>query len=198
MAFRFHPRAITSIRGSAVQATVICLGTRALAALAVLLALARPAPAQWRLFESDFDEEKKPWVEIEAQLPSYPKQENLIGFDAGAATQHRFYIDAPSLSVGEDGVVRYTVVVKSGGGATNVSFEGMRCATQEQKLYAVGRRDGGWVRARDPRWRRIEYRELNRHHAVLYSEFLCPERHVRMMTAKQMLEALKRASAGTR
>jgi hypothetical protein len=196
--FPSHSRAITFIRGSAVQTAVIRLGARALAALAVLLVLARPAPAQWRLFESDFDEEKKPWAEIEAQLPAYPKQENLIAFDAGAATQHRFYIDTSALSVGEDGVVRYTMVVKSGGGATNVSFEGMRCATQEQKLYAVGHRDGGWARARDPRWRRIEYRELNRHHAVLYSEFLCPERHVRMVTAKQMLEALQRASAGLR
>jgi len=122
----------------------------------------------------------------------------LIAFDAGAATPHRFYIDAASLSVGEDGVVRYTLVVRSGGGATNVLFEGIRCATQEQKLYALGRPEGGWVRARESRWRRIEYRELNRHHAVLYSEFLCPERHVRMVTAKQMLETLRRASAGLR
>jgi hypothetical protein len=162
-----------------------------------LLATAVPAAAQWRLFESEFDEEKKPWAEIEAKLPVAPRPENLIPFEAGGATPHRFYIDAPSLSVGEDGVVRYTVVVKTAGGATNVSFEGIRCATREQKYYAAGRSDGRWVRARDPQWRRIEYKELNRHHGVLYADFFCPERHVRMATAKQVLEALKRQGTGS-
>jgi hypothetical protein len=169
---------------------------RVLLAAGFLLATAVPAAAQWRLFESEFDEEKKPWAEIEAKLPVAPKPENLIPFEAGGATPHRFYIDAPALSVGEDGVVRYTLVVKTAGGATNVSFEGIRCATQEQKSYAMGRGDGRWVRVRDPQWRRIEYKELNRHHGVLYADFFCPERHVRMVTAKQMLEALKRP--GTR
>jgi hypothetical protein len=164
----------------------------------MLLSGAGPAPAQWRLFDSEFDEDKKPWSEIEAQLPPPPKPENLIAFDAGGATPHRFYIDAAALSVGEDGIVRYTMVVKTAGGATNVSFEGIRCATQEQKLYAVGRGDGKWIRARDTQWRRVEYKDLNRHHGVLYSDFFCPERHVRMVTAKQILEALKRSSGGLR
>ena len=167
-------------------------------AFAMLLAGAGPAPAQWRLFEPDFDEDKKPWSEIEAQLPAPPKLENLIAFDAGGATPHRFYIDAAALSVGEDGIVRYTIVVKTAGGATNVSFEGIRCATQEQKYYAAGRSDGKWMRARDAQWRRVEYKELNRHHGVLYSDFFCPERQVRMVSAKQILEALKRSSAGLR
>ena len=168
-------------------------------AFAMLLAGgAGPAPAQWRLFDSEFDEDKKPWAEIEAKLPESPRPENLIPFEAGGATPHRFYIDAPSLSVGGDGIVRYTLVVKAAGGATNVSFEGMRCKTREQKQYAVGRGDGKWVPARDAQWRRVEYKDLNRQHGVLYSEFFCPERHVRMVTAKQILEALKRSSAGLR
>lgn len=167
-------------------------------AFAMLLAGAGPAPAQWRLFDSEFDEDRKPWSEIEAQLPPPPRPENLIAFDAGGATPHRFYIDAPSLSVGEDGIVRYTIVVKTAGGATNVSFEGIRCETREQKHYAVGRSDGKWIRARDPQWRRVEYKDLNRHHGVLYADFFCPDRHVRLVTAKQILEALKRSSAGLR
>lgn len=165
-----------------------------IAVLAALLGAAGAAPAQWRLFEPDFDEEKKPWAEIEARLPAAPKAENLLPFEGGSATRHRYYIDAPSLSVGEDGVVRYTLVIKTAGGATNVTFEGMRCENQQQKYYAVGRSDGGWTRARDPQWRRIESKELNRHHGVLYLDYFCPERHVRMVTAKQMLEALKRGS----
>jgi len=169
---------------------------RLYAAGALLLAgIAVPAAAQWRLFESEFDEEKKPWSEVEAQLPAYPKAENLLRFEGGVSTGNRFYIDAPSLSVGEDGVVRYTMLVRAAGGATNISFEGIRCETGEHKLYAVGRGDGKWVRARDPAWRGIAYRELNRPHWTLFKEFYCVDRRQPAPTAlKGILEALTRES----
>lgn len=172
---------------------------RSAAARWVLLAAAlAPATlaAQGGLFEREFDDEAKPWVEIEAQLPAYPRDGNLIAFDGGPAG-HRFQIDAPSLSVGADGVVRYTLVVRAAGGAMNVTFEGIRCATREQKLYAVGRPDGRWVRAREPAWRRIENREFNRHHAVLYSEFFCPERGS-MTSVARIVATLKREAAPLR
>lgn len=163
--------------------------------LGVLLALvaAWPAAAQWRAWESDFDEDSKRWTEIQAQMPSYPKPENLVAFDAGAANPHRYFIDAASLSVGEDGVVRYALLVRTAGGATNVSFEGIRCETREQKYYASGRPDGSWVRARDPQWRLIDFRGVNRHHGFLYREFFCADRIV-LPTARQIAEALRRAS----
>jgi hypothetical protein len=164
----------------------------------LLAATAGPACAQWRLFESEFDRQTKPWSEIEARLPGYPRADNLIPFEAGGATPHRFYIDAPSLSVGDDGVVRYTLVVKTAGGATNVFFEGIRCETREQKLYAVGHReDGKWVRAREPEWRHIEYKEWNRQHGVLYADFFCLDRR-RPRNLKQIIEALERESAALR
>ena len=171
-------------------------GARNLTALALLLAGAACSSTQFRIFGSD--EEKQPWTEIEAKLPNPPKPENLIPFEASGATPHRFYIDAPSLSVDGDGVVRYTMVVKTAGGATNVSFEGIRCETREQKYYAVGRSDGSWAPARDAQWRRVDYKDVNRHHWVLYADFFCPERHVRMATAKQILESLRRSSASLR
>jgi hypothetical protein len=124
-------------------------------------------------FDTDFDENKKEWKEIEAQIPAYPKDADLIAFDAGPATSHRFYIDAKSLSIGSDEVVRYTLVIKTAGGATNVTYEGMRCETREQKYYAVGQASGSWTRARNPQWRRIELREVNQQHSALYNDFLC-------------------------
>ena len=73
------------------------------------------AIAQWRDFEADFDEGRKAWKEIEAQIPAYPRPENLILFETAPAG-HQFYVDAPSVSVGDDGVVRYTLFVKTAGG----------------------------------------------------------------------------------
>lgn len=132
-----------------------------------------PVHAQWAGWDYDNDREIKPWSELQAKIPPYPKDADLVQFDAGAATANRFFIDPDSLSIGEDGVVRYIMVIRTGGGASNVTFEGMRCETREQKTYAVGHRDGSWARARDPQWRRIEYREINRHHGVLYRDFFC-------------------------
>jgi len=158
--------------------------------LAVLLASAAVWPAAAQLFGGDDPDEKKPWVELEAKPPAYPKDGNLLQFDAGAATPHRFFLDTESLSVGPDGVVRYTLVVKTAGGATNVSYEGIRCDTRQYKVYALGRRDGTWMETRDPQWRRIEYREVNRHHGVLYADILCRDR-IPVKNAKDALEAIR-------
>lgn len=145
-----------------------------LAAVALGAAAARAQQsANFDNFDAEFDENKKEWKEIEAQIPAYPKDANLIAFDAGPATPHHFFIDAPSLSIGSDGVVRYILVVKTAGGATNVTYEGIRCETREQKYYAVGQPTGSWTRARNPQWRPIEVREVNRQHSVLFTDYLC-------------------------
>ena len=117
---------------------------RKIAAGLVLAAFALPAPAQ-RSLDDDFDDAKKTWKEIEATMPGYPKTETLVPFNGGGASGHRFFIDEPSLSIGADGVGRYTLVVKTTGGATNVTYEGIRCEERHQKTYAVGQASGPMV-----------------------------------------------------
>lgn len=128
--------------------------------------------SNWGKFEYDFEE--KPWVELEAQLPPAPKAENLLPFFVSAATDNRFYIDGPSITRGEDGVVRYTLAIKSSAGATNISYEGMRCSSAEVKRYAFGRADGGWGKARNAKWEPISYKDVNRQHHMLHDDFFCP------------------------
>lgn len=135
-------------------------------------ALSLPAIADWDRFDADFDEPARPWQEIEAQLPPPPQAANLIPFEVGGATRNRYYIDYPSVSVGADGVVRYTVVIETGGGARNVSFEGMRCATGERKLYAFGRGDA-WSRNRNARWDIIKSRQADGYHRELFAGYFC-------------------------
>jgi hypothetical protein len=168
----------------------------ALRALAVLLAVAAaPVCAQWQQWDRDFDEDRKPWKEIEARMPAYPRPENLLPFEGGGASPHRFFIDAQSVSIGEDGVVRYTLVIRTAGGATNVSFEGMRCEERQVKYYATGRASGTWERARSSQWRRIEAREVNRHHNVLYQDYLCSGAS-RRQTAPSVKDVLQRLRYG--
>ena len=38
------------------------------------------ANAQWGIWDSEFDENQKPWKEIEAKLPAYPKDGSQMAF----------------------------------------------------------------------------------------------------------------------
>lgn len=165
-------------------------GKRA-ACLFALATLVSAASAQWREWDTEFEEAKKTWKEIQAQIPPYPREENLARVPSGSATSHQFFVDTASISVGEDGVTRYTVVVKTGGGAINALFEGMRCETRELKLYAMGRSDGSWVRARDTSWRRVVLRDLTPHHHTLYNDYFCALGY-RPTPVSQVVNALKR------
>lgn len=157
--------------------------------LALLAAFDAPAEDQWIRWGIDFEEAKKPWKEIEAKIPAYPRPENLIPFEAARASGHRFFVDAQSLSLGEDGVMRYVLVIKTAGGATNVTFEGIRCDMRQQKYYAIGQANGGWTRARDSRWRRIGGQEQSQHGA-LYDEYFCSDSN-RPATPQRAIQLLK-------
>lgn len=116
----------------------------------------------------------KDWVEGQVEPPAFPKDADLVEFHVSAGAANRFMVDASTLSVGEDGVVRYVLVVRTPGGATNVTHEGIRCKTGEYKLFASGRSDGTWARSRTSAWRPIENKPVNRHHAVLNRDLFCP------------------------
>lgn len=120
------------------------------------------------------DPDAPQWAEEVTPLPAFPSDKDLREFFVSELTAHKFLIDATSLSVGKDGVVRYTLVVRTSGGAVNISFEGMRCKTQELKIYATGRKDGTWLRARNSGWRQIQDKPINRQHAALWQDLFCP------------------------
>lgn len=161
---------------------------RAVALLAAaLLAVAGDAAALFGLG----DEDKQLPPESETALPAFPQDADLLEFYVSAVTPNRFFIDSRTLAAGADGIVRYALVILTGGGATNVTFEGMRCATGEYKIYATGRGDRSWSATRDPAWRPIENKPINRHHAALSKEFFCPLGNP-IMSAGEGLDALKR------
>ena len=131
----------------------------------------------WNQFESDFDENTKAWKEVQGQIPPYPKPENFVPISLGTTSSNRFFVDYASVTASEDGVVRYSIVVKSPAGAETISFEGMRCSTGERKLYAFGRSDGKgggeWSRNRYPKWEAIQRNSLNDFRRVLFHHYFC-------------------------
>lgn len=159
---------------------------RRLATLAAALLL--PPAAQ-----ADFDEdyESKKWQELELTLPTAPQEANLQPLEVSAATSNRFFIDTASLSVGSDGVVRYTLLIVTPQGVRNVSYEGMRCETKERRIYATGRSDGSWAKSRNNDWKRIQEEYANRYHAELYLNYFCPIGSI-VNSREEALEALRR------
>ena len=135
--------------------------------------------------------EGKPWEEQKAQMPPYPKSENLVRITVSAVTSFEFFVDTASVSVGKDGAVRYTLVARSPSGAMNVSFEGIRCDTRERKLYAFGSTGNSWIQARNADWVRIREVTANRQHAALADDYFCPGR-IPVRTTEEALDAVKR------
>lgn len=136
----------------------------------------------------EYYEEKKEWVELDVKYPDFPKAQNLIEFDVGAATSNRYYVDGTTLHIGEDGVVRYVAVVRTSGGATNVSFEGIRCSAKGRKLYALGRSDNTWGKSRVQEWQAIR---PGSYQAILFKEYFCP-RNVAIFKSEEGSDALRR------
>lgn len=156
----------------------------AIAGCALMSALAVAAD-----FE-DGDEAKK-WEEVEVHFPPAPKQQNLVGFFVSSTTDNRFWVDPTSISVGGDGVVRYTLVVLSETGVRNITFEGMRCDSRERRLYALGRSDGTWSKSRNTQWERVREGGSNRQYAALFQEYFCPG-GVIVRDAEEARDALRR------
>jgi hypothetical protein len=141
------------------------------------------------LFGNDKDDSS--WQEIAIQLPSAPDPANLVAFYVGPTTTQSFSIDAKSVTVGDDSVVRYTVVATSAAGAKNISYEGIRCKTLEKKLYATGHADGTWSRARRIEWEPIAENMPNRYHAALAKEYFCQDGGAIAGTAARLIENLR-------
>ncbi len=126
-------------------------------------------------------------------LPAYPDEADLVALPlAGAPGEFRFFVDGSSISAGTDGVVRYTLVARSAAGVHNVSYEGMRCASGELRIYALGR-GREWVTAKGG-WRPIRPGGAQRWHQALYREYFCRMKQP-VRSSQEALDALRRKPA---
>lgn len=132
----------------------------------------------------------KQWNEIEVQLPAAPRDENLIPFQVGAIRDTRFMIDSQSISVGSDEVIRYTLVIISSNGARTISYEGMRCGTEERKVYAFGRADGTWSKPRNDKWQKLQARS-GQHNVALFEDYFCKVGDPVVMTMDDAIRVLR-------
>jgi len=140
-------------------------------------------------FKDEFESDK-PWIEQMTQLPAYPEVKNLLAFDAGAVTGNQYLVDTTSIKIGQDDVIRFTLVVKSSSGAMNVSYEGIRCATSERKLYALGRDDKTWVKPRISEWQQLDIVRQFYAQRELAKNIFCPHQQI-VGSTEEAIQALK-------
>ncbi|MES9906732.1 MAG: CNP1-like family protein, partial [Sedimenticola sp.] len=103
----------------------------------------------------------------------------------------RYYIDSRSLSYNPiDGVVRYTLVIRSSKGGENVAFEGMRCNAREYKVYALGNGRGKLRPHPNPRWKMIAETGYTRYRTDLARNYLCSAK-LETMDREQILRNIR-------
>jgi hypothetical protein len=163
----------------------------AIGAATALSALAQAPGERLRDPAADsIDFTEKALEESPVRLPAAPKADALIAFDPRRPTTMKFLVDPASVSVGADGIVRYTLVARGDGAAMNVSYEGIRCKTRERKTYAYGRADGTWYQPKDPQWVTIGGSPTTGPSFALYEDFFCPARVI-VSTAVEAVEGLR-------
>jgi CNP1-like family len=142
-------------------------------------------------FQSDWERQnlKVQAPEEQVEPPAYPAPASLLEFGVLDAGGFRFFIDGATLNVGKDAIVRYVLVARSPDGVENVSFEGMRCATGDYRVYAFGRPDRTWSASRAG-WRSLDSPSVQRRHTTLYREYFCPQNEP-IRTAGEGVRALE-------
>ena len=100
-------------------------------------------------------QEPEAWKEQgKSLLPPTPQAEDLVEVPSDLSG-YTVSLDAKHLSLGDDWVVRYTVVLESRSGARNVYFEGLRCDTKEYKTYGYGTGGGELQEFPGSEWRPV-------------------------------------------
>ena len=139
--------------------------------------------------EDERFENEIPWMEVQAALPDFPRQEDLIALKGNFGAR-QYWIDANSLKIDADGVVRFTMIINADD-VRNTIYEGVRCETKEHKVYSVGRDNGTWGRVQASKWQRITNRGFLGYHDMLYKDFFCPGNQI-VASKDEALDALKR------
>lgn len=122
---------------------------------------------------STADDDAPAWQEGPVPAPAAPALDKLAPFKLEMATNLRWALDANSVSLGRDGVIRYVLVATSDSGAANVLYEGIRCGTAEVRTYARWTAEAGWKDNESATWQPLAFRGATRRAMLMARGGLC-------------------------
>jgi hypothetical protein len=113
------------------------------------------------------------WVEQSVPPPPAFSVERLMPLDMPPYVSVSVGIDPQTLNVGEDGVVRYVVVMRNSSGTVHAAYEGIRCFTRDFKTYARWTSQGTWSLVSKPEWRALNDNMPSRHAMAFARQGAC-------------------------
>lgn len=147
--------------------------------------------------EGDYNEavEDYKWQEGETFLPDLPVESDLLAIDSPPTHRHfQFFLDGKNLKIGEDGVVRYTLVIRSNNGAENLFYEGLRCSTSQIKTFAYGGFDKTnqkrFMERPDAKWQYTTTSGAKAYSRMLANNYFC-NHHGKVLSHQEIMQSIK-------
>lgn len=134
------------------------------------------------IYAPNHEFKEKKWKEGALELPALPKDRNLIELRL-PHSRVRIFFDQKSISVGKDGVVRYTVIIQSRSGVRNTLYEGIRCDTREYKTFAYSANKQNFREMRRAYWHSIRGQMSFKYREILADLYMCHLRTTRNKVA---------------
>ena len=133
------------------------------------------------------------WKEIDVPTPPSFNRDKLIPVTMPPYVTLRFGVDPATLTITDDGVIRYVMVAQSLGGSGTFSamYEGIRCAAGEFKTYARFNASGQWAPVSNPQWRPLNDNNTSKHALALARQGACDGRSARARSVQSIVSALK-------
>jgi hypothetical protein len=158
-----------------------------LAGLAALM-LAVSSSAMGQVFVEDPD-----WKEVEVPAAPAFNKDRLIPVTMPPYVTLRFGVDPATLTITDDGVIRYVMVAQnsSGVGTVNAMYEGIRCASGEFKTYSRFSSSGQWAPVGNPQWRPLNDNNTSKHALALARQGACDGRSARARSVSAIVSALR-------
>lgn len=146
-------------------------------------------------FQENENVEEYIWKEEGSNIPDYPENAELIEVAGPPAYRnYQYLIDGKGLKVGADGVVRYSIVIRSSSGSDNVMHDGLRCITAEIKNYAYGSTNKEGKKVFIPRqqtsWKPVRSTGVDGYSKGLAENYFCDHNGV-ILTRHEIIQNMK-------
>jgi hypothetical protein len=137
-------------------------------------------------------------TEREMPPPPPPRAENLVQIDVPHFPGKDVFLDRAAISIGQDDIVRYTVVATAASGQKQVSYEGVRCGPDEWRSYFLARSDGGWTKDFTSQWQRVSDAGPAAIRFMLAKAYFCTPQGRPVATLEDIYDRLEGSSVMTR